>query len=103
MNLTTNSLKITSTVAGGKLSIASGKTLTLTSNGLLFNGTGDYTITGGTLSVSGGTNDMILQQYGTGNLTIASAINEGNYDSAFDKSGPGKVTLTNTANNITGV
>ena len=45
-NLTTNSLKITTATAAGQMSIAVGKTLTLTSGGLLVTGSQNYSING---------------------------------------------------------
>ncbi len=82
---TVNSLKIANTSTG--TFNEAGETLTLNGGGLLFTGTTGYTISGGSIvsglsslgtfgGGSGATNstDLIVQQYGTGTLTISSAI-----------------------------
>jgi fibronectin-binding autotransporter adhesin len=99
---TTNSLKITDTSAGQSLTIDGGKTLALTSGGLLFTGASDYSITGGTLeSASPGPSDLIVHQYGAGTLTIGSSIADGNGSSTLTKAGPGTLVLGG-ANNYSG-
>ncbi|MDR1304540.1 MAG: autotransporter-associated beta strand repeat-containing protein [Verrucomicrobiales bacterium] len=69
--VTANSLKITA-ANGGHLDL-NGNTLTLTSGGLLYTGTGDYTI-GGDSGVAGvintGNTDLIIWQSGAGALTV---------------------------------
>ena len=92
---TINSLKITTTAASQALSLGSG-TLTLTSGGLLFVGANNYQITGGTLK--GGNTDLVVQQYGTGSLTIGSAIGG---TGALTLSGTGTLIIT-SANSYTG-
>ncbi|MDR1144811.1 MAG: autotransporter-associated beta strand repeat-containing protein [Verrucomicrobiales bacterium] len=78
-NVTANSLKITATT-GGHLDL-NGNTLTLTSGGLLYTGTGDYTI-GGESTVTGvlntGNTDLVIWQSGDGALTVnADLTNKG--------------------------
>ena len=114
-NLTFNSLKITSTGAGESLDIQ-GFNVILNSGGLLYTGSDNYSIidtysTPGSLQ-SGlvGTNqngpsggdDLIIQQYGTGSLTISAIIADGpNGASTLTKAGPGTLILS-AANTYTG-
>lgn len=101
-NAIVNTLKLTTTGASESLDIASGQTLTLASGGLLFAGADDYLITGGNLADGQATaSDLIIQQYGTGTLTIGSVIANGNGASTLTIAGTGKVVLTN-ANTYTG-
>jgi fibronectin-binding autotransporter adhesin len=83
-------------------------TLTLAAGGLLFTGSNDYTITGGTIlsglaasDKEGASYDLVIQQYGTGNLTIGAIIADNGAKSALTKAGPGTLTLTG-ANTYTG-
>ncbi len=99
--LTTNSLKITTTVASQSLA-QGGNLLTLTSGGLLFTGANDYTISGGNLASGTATNsDLIVHQGGSGVLTIGSTIANGIGTSTLTKAGSGKLVLTQ-ANTYTG-
>ena len=95
---TVNSLKITTTTTGQQLTISSGA-LALSTGGLLFTGSNDYTITGGTLQATSSTTDLIVQQYATGVLTISSVIGGGT--NALTKAGPGTLILSGT-NTYTG-
>jgi len=93
---------LTTSAASQALTIAASQTLNLASGGLLFTGTNDYTITGGTLSSLTATNsDLLLHQFGSGNLTIASIIANGVGASTLTKDGPGLVTLS-SSNSYTG-
>ena len=96
-NWTTNSLLINAGASGQTLSLGSNN-LTLTNGGLLFTGSNDYSITGtGALnSASGANSDVIIQHYGTGNLTIAAPIGAGTGAQTLTKAGTGLVTLTGT-------
>lgn len=92
-----NTLKLTTTTSGQSLAISSGQTLTLTTGGLLFTGGNDYSISGGTLKSNTATNsDLIIHQYGAGNLTIGSVIANGNGASTLTKAGNGTLTLSGT-------
>ena len=94
----TNSLKITTSGAGQSLAIGTGNTLTLTNGGLLFTGANDYSITGGTLksATSATTPDLIINQWGTGKLTISSVIaNGGTGAQTLTKTGTGTLVLAN--------
>jgi autotransporter-associated beta strand protein len=77
---TVNTLKLTTTTTGQSLAITAGQTLALNTGGMLFTGADDYSISGGTLS-AGTTRisttsgqDLIIQHYGAGTLTIGSMI-----------------------------
>ena len=113
---TVNSLKIANTITGVGTFNLGGNSLTLTSGGLLFTGTASYTISNGTLmsglvgtiqNSSSGTestpgDDLIIQQYGTGSLTISAVIADGpDGSSTLTKAGPGTLYLTG-ANTYTG-
>ncbi len=101
-NATTNSLKINTSGTGQSLNLVSGQTLTLTTGGLMFIGAQDYSITNGTLKSNTATNsDLIIQQWGAGNLTIGSVIANGNGLSTLTKAGTGTLTLGGT-NTYTG-
>ena len=92
-----NTLKLTTTTSGQSLAISSGQTLTLTTGGLLFTGADDYSITTGTLKSNTTNNsDLIVHQYGAGNLTIGSVIANGNGASTLTKAGNGTLTLSGT-------
>ena len=94
--VTVNTLKIVTTGADESLTITgTGSTLVLARSGLLFVGDDDYTITGN--KICGATSylgDMVVHQYGSGTLTIASGISS----YALTKAGPGKLILSNPAN-----
>ena len=92
-----NTLSI-NTTGGGTLNLggASG-ILALTSNAMLVQGTGNYTIQNGALGASG--SEVIVHQIGTGTLTISSAISGG--AGALTKDGSGTLTLTGTQNYAT--
>ncbi len=105
-NLTTNSLKITNSTSQS-LDLG-GNTLQVTSGGLLFTGSAAYSIgigttaNAGTLKSNSATNsDLIIQQLGTGNLTINSVIAPGIGTTTLTKAGSGTLTLTGT-NTYTG-
>jgi len=97
-----NTLKLTTTTTAQSLAITSGKTLTLNAGGLLFVGANDYSISGGTLLGSGGTQkDLVIHQHGSGILTIDSLIANNSTATNLTKTGSGALTLTN-ANTFTG-
>ena len=95
-----NALQIGSNTGSPQtLTISSGTALTLASGGLLNSGSDAYTITGGSLA-SGAAADLIVNQYGSGSLTIGSVIAAGT--NGLTKAGPGTLVLNN-ANVYTGV
>jgi len=109
--LTFNSLAIAPSGSGQYLDIQ-GFDVVLNSGGLLFTGSNDYTIQdsygGGALKSGlksnggGGGDDLIIQDYATGNLTISAAIGDGaDGASSLTKAGSGTLTLTG-ANTYTG-
>ena len=69
----------------------------LTTGGLLFTGSSPVSITGGAL-ISGG--ELIIQNFGTGTLTLASSLGTGSNATSF--SGTGTTVLSNAANAFTG-
>jgi fibronectin-binding autotransporter adhesin len=89
-NETANTLKINTTTSGQSLAISAGQALTLNAGGLLFTGADDYSITGGTLKGQGGTGELVVHQYGSGNLTISSTLPT---TTVLTKTGPGTLTL----------
>ena len=93
---TTNSLKIITTQAGQALNL-SGNTLTLSSGGLLFAGSNNYAIQSGQLGASGA--ELIVQQQGSGVLTVNSPISSGS--GSLTKAGSGILALGGT-NNFSG-
>ena len=102
-----NVLKITT--SGPGQSLTGGANLTLAGGGLLFTGSINYSIntTGllnSTFFTSNGTSaaDILIHNYGTGILTIASRMtnNQGNASLTLD--GPGTTVLTNTSNSYNG-
>ncbi len=98
-----NTLKLDTSTTGQALTIDPGQTLTLNAGGLLFVGADNYGITGGTLKGSGGTQkELVVHQYGDGNLTIGSVIADNGAATALVKAGTGTLTLTNAANSFTG-
>ena len=105
---TINSLKINTTGAGQSLELGSSHftigTGAVEGGGILFVGSNNYTINGGTLqtnSTSVRTHDFIIQQWGTGTLTINSVIRDGSNTTALTKAGPGTAIL-GAANIYTG-
>ena len=95
---TANTLKINTSTTGQSLAITASQTLTLNEGGLLFVGGNDYSITGGTLAGQGGTGELVVHQFGNGNLTIGSLIGGG---ATLTKTGSGTLTLSG-ANTFTG-
>jgi autotransporter-associated beta strand protein len=91
---TINSLKID---ASGTLVL--GNTLTISTGGLLYTGSSAETITGSTIQAASSTTDLVVQQYGSGTLTISSVIGGGS--DALTKAGTGTLVLT-AANSYTG-
>jgi fibronectin-binding autotransporter adhesin len=86
-----NSLTIdTSSATGANVLDLNGKTVTGTKRGVLLTGSNDFTIQG-TGQLGSGGNEVIVQQMGSGNLTINSAI--GSSSAFLTKSGPGTLTL----------
>jgi fibronectin-binding autotransporter adhesin len=98
--LTTNSLKIVTTGTGQALDEGT-STLTLTNGGLLFTGSDDFAINNGTLSSALGSADLIVQQFGSGALTINSTLSDGIGGTTLTKAGPGTLVLT-SSNTYTG-
>ncbi len=91
---TTNSLKINTSGTGQQLDLGAANTMVLTNGGLLFQGANDYSIINGTISSNTATNsDLVIQQWGAGNLTIGSAIGNGIGASTLTKAGSGKLIL----------
>jgi len=100
---TVNTLSIATSGTGQSLTQTGATTLSLATGGLLFTGSNDYTITGGTLnSLSSATSDLMIHQFGSGALTIASLIASGSGAQVLTIDGPGKVILTNTNNSYSG-
>jgi autotransporter-associated beta strand protein len=101
-NETVNTLKITTTTSGGSLAAGLGQLLTLASGGLLFTGSNDYTIGGGSLTAGNGSGayELIVQQFApNNNLTIASPIiDNGTNPTSLAKAGPGMLTLAGINN-----
>ncbi len=97
-----NSLTISS-ATGSAQSLALNGNLTLTNGGLLYNGSDAYSITGAsTLQSNTATNsELIIQQLGTGNLSIGAVIANGVGASILTKAGPGTLVLSGT-NTFTG-
>ncbi len=95
-------LKIATTGDGQSLDLG-GKTLG-TTQGILFTGANDYEIKNGLLGSTGTSATYLnIQQFGTGNLTISAQIqNTTGPAKQLLLAGPGKVTLTNTANSFAG-
>ena len=91
-----NSLRLTATST-----VTLDGTLTLASGGLLVTGSGATAITGGTLMGGSGA-DLIVQQYASADLTISSTLADSGPATSLTKSGPGKLVLNPTANNMTG-
>lgn len=88
-----NTLKIVATGSGESLDFTNGGGLTLNRGGLLFTGTGNYTISG-TASLVYSTG-LTVHHYGSGSLTITPALSGG----FVQKGGPGTLVLANAANN----
>jgi len=100
---TTNTLKIKTTTTGQSLALGANN-LKVTAGGLLFVGADDYAISGSTGVLSSGiatNSDLIVQQFGAGNLTISAIIGNGNGTSTLTKAGTGTLTLTGS-NTYTG-
>jgi fibronectin-binding autotransporter adhesin len=98
-NWTTSTLKITggTSLALGSNTLSLGSATTFLGGGLLYTGSDAYSITGGTLkslNTSLVIPDLIIQQYGTGALTIGSVIaNGGTGASTLTTTGTGTVIL----------
>ena len=83
----------TSGATGANFLDLNGKTVTLTQKAVLMTGSNDFTIQGtGQLGAAG--SEVIVQQMGSGNLTINSAI--GSAGATLTKSGSGTLTLGGT-------
>jgi autotransporter-associated beta strand protein len=87
---TVNTLKLNTTTTGQSLAINAGQALTINAGGLLFVGADNYSITGGTLKGAGGTGELVVHQFGVGNLTINSAVPS---TTILTKAGTGTLTL----------
>ena len=102
---TPNTLKISGSTAGAtgeSLAIDPAAMLGLGGGGLLFTGARDYAITGGTLRAGpSGATELVISQYGAGNLTINSTLGQSTGGTTLTKNGPGTLTLSG-ANTYTG-
>lgn len=97
----TGTLKLITSGPGQSLDL-NGHQLSLSGGGLLFTGTADYTLTGGSLASTTATNsDLVIHQYGTGTLSLNTTIVNGNGASTLTKAGPGTLVL-GAANSFTG-
>ena len=111
--LTINSLKITTSLSSAGTLDMDGFAMTLTSGGLLYTGSQNYTIQNGTLlsglvgstlvvasgldTGSAASRDLLLYQYGTGTLTINAVIGDvANTNTTLTVSGTGTLILTAT-------
>lgn len=94
---TINSLRLT---AAATVTMNATKTLTLSSGGLMVTGSGATTITGGNLAGGAAGGDLIVNQFATADLTIASDLTD-NSGTSLTKSGNGKLILTGN-DNLTG-
>ncbi len=89
-----NTLTIdTSSATGANFLDLNGRTVTLSNRGVLLTGSNDFTIQG-TGQLGAANSEVIVQQMGSGNLTINSAIGSGS--TTLTKSGPGTLTLGGT-------
>jgi autotransporter-associated beta strand protein len=70
--------------------------LTLASGGLLVSGAAAPTITGAGTLLTGNGGDLIVQQFSSGDLTIAAALADNGGATALTKSGPGRLIITGT-------
>ncbi len=80
--------------------------MTINGGGLLVTGANPVTISDGNLTagsagIGGVNNELIIQQYNTGNLTISAAITDNGTPTSVTKAGPGTTILTG-ANLYTG-
>lgn len=82
-------------LATATVTLPTGKSLTLTSGGLLASGTSPLTITGGTLKGAPSA-DLAIHQHSTGTTTISSVIADNAGPVALTKSGAGTLVLTGT-------
>ena len=104
---TVNLLKISTN--GNGQSLGGAYTLSLSGGGLLFTGSNNYSINASTLNsflfTSGGNAnaDIVIQNYGTGSLTINAKMNNNNGNATLSLDGPGTTVVTNTANSYNGV
>jgi autotransporter-associated beta strand protein len=92
-------LKLNTSGAGQSLGLGA-TTFTLAGSGLLFVGSQNYSITGGTLRGSNG-GDLVVHQRGSGSLAINSVIANNTSATALTKTGAGTLTLGG-ANTYTG-
>jgi autotransporter-associated beta strand protein len=89
-----NTLTIdTSSASGANFLDLNGKTVTLGNRGVLLTGSNDFTIQG-TGQLGAANSEVIVQQMGSGNMTINSAIGSGS--TTLTKSGPGTLTVGGT-------
>ncbi len=90
LNLAANSLTLDTSATAGSLDLG-GVTLQLSSSSIFMSGSHDFTLTHGYF----GTGQMIVQQYGTGTLTLAAGISSGAAltTPALLKAGPGNLVL----------
>ncbi len=92
---TINTLKLS-----GSSALTLDGTFTLAAGGLLVTGSGANSISGNTLEGASGA-DLIIQQFGTGDLTINSTLADNGSATALTKSGPGRLIIAGT-DNMTG-
>ena len=86
-----NSLRLT-----GNATVALDGNFTLASGGLLIIGSAAPTINGAGALLGGSGADLIVQQYSSGDLTIASVLTNNGTATSLTKSGPGKLIITGT-------
>jgi autotransporter-associated beta strand protein len=96
-DVTINTLKLS---AASTVTINATKTLTLAAGGLLVTGSGAATVTGGTLKGAANA-DLVVHQFGSADLTIASDLADNTSASSLTKSGAGKLIISGV-NNLTG-
>jgi autotransporter-associated beta strand protein len=89
-----NSLTVDTTAGNNIWNLGSGNTATLSSGGIFMTGSNDFTINNGTLTSSSATpSRLVLNQFGTGVLTINSDIPNGAGATTLNKLGTGTVIL----------
>ena len=98
-----NSLTIDTSAGSNIWDLVSGNTATVSTGGMLMTGANNFTIQNGTLKSATATNsELIVQQWGTGNLTINSVLANGSGASTLTKLGTGTLTLSGV-NTYTGI